>query len=87
MLGTLGSAAGRRGGTRATEERLDAAEDKLDRLEERLEDLESELADEVTEIDQRWATIAGQVDVAEIAPKRTNVTVSELCLAWVPVER
>lgn len=87
MLDTLGGAAGRRGQTRAADERLNAAEGKLDRLAQQLEDLEHELAEAIVEIDRRWSVAATQIATVEIAPKRTNVTISELCVAWLPVAR
>jgi hypothetical protein len=84
ILGKLGSAAGRRGRTRAGKERLDAAENKVERLEESLEDLELELAAEVTEIDAKWMELAKQTETLEVPLEKTDVTVAELVLAWVP---
>lgn len=87
ILGSLGSAAGRRGRTRTAGQRLDAAENKVARLQEQLEELEAELADEVADVDARWAAAAGQVAMMEVSLERSDVTVAELVLAWLPVER
>jgi hypothetical protein len=85
LLGKLGTAAGRRGGTKAAKERLDAAENKVDRLQSGLAELEDELADEVTEIDARWMASAKRVGTLPVGLERTDVDVVQLVLAWVPV--
>jgi hypothetical protein len=84
ILGKLGSAAGRRGRTRAGKERLDAAENKVERLEESLEDLELELAEEVTEIDAEWMELAKSTETLEVPLEKTDIKVVELVLAWMP---
>ena len=85
MLGKLGSAAGRRGQTKAAGERLDAAENKVDRLQVELEELEAELAEEVTELDARWAAAAGRIEPIQISLERSDVAITQLALAWLPV--
>jgi hypothetical protein len=85
LLGSLGTAAGRRGTTRASEERLDAAENKVARLQASLHDLELELEQEVTEIDGRWMEQAKQIDTMPIPLEKTDVKVTQLVLAWLPV--
>jgi len=86
MLGKLGTAARRRGGTKAARERLDAAENKVGRLQEQLEDLEADLAEEVTDIDMRWMDAAKQIETLEVGLEKTDISVSQLVLAWVPVD-
>ena len=86
LLGKLGTAARRRGGTKASAERLDAAENKVARLQRDLEELEAELAEEITEIDARWADAARQVATMPITLEKSDVAVSELVLAWLPVD-
>jgi hypothetical protein len=87
VLGKLGSAAGRRGRTKAAGERLDAAENKVVRLQEELEQLEAELADDVTDLDARWAAAATRIEPIEISLERSDVAVTQLALAWLPVDR
>ena len=58
LLGKLGTAAGRRGTTKASEERLDAAANKVERLQESLADLEHELAQHIIEIAAKSAIVA-----------------------------
>lgn len=85
VLGKLGTAAGRRGRTNAANQRLDAAKGKLSRLIADLEELESELAGEVTEIEDRWRTLAADVGSIAVGLERTDVDVAHLQVAWLPV--
>jgi hypothetical protein len=86
VLGKLGTAAGRRGRTKAAGERLDAAGNKVLRLQDQLEDLEADLAEEVTDVDARWIDAAGRVETLQISLERSDVAVTQLVLAWLPVE-
>jgi hypothetical protein len=86
LLGKLGGAAGRRGRTKAARERVDAAENKVARIHAELDQLESELADEITEIDVRWMGLAKNITTTQIALERSDVTVSQLVLAWLPID-
>ena len=86
MLGKLGSAAGRRGRTNASKERLDAAANKVGRLEDDLADLEADLADEMTEIDARWMATAKEITTLTIGLEKTDIQVQQLVLAWMPVD-
>ncbi len=85
VLGKAGTAAGRRGRSRASEERVEAAQNKAAALVADLEDLEVELAEELTEIDARWAALAKEFTITSIALERTDVKVTQLVLTWVPV--
>lgn len=86
LLGKLGTAAGRRGRTKASRERVDAAENKVTRLQEQLEDLEADLAEDVVEIDTKWTSAAADVDTMRVPLEKTDVKVSQLVLAWMPVD-
>jgi chaperonin cofactor prefoldin len=85
LLGKLGGAARRRGSTKAAHERVDAVENKVERLQDQLEDLEAELAEEVTEIDARWMDAAKAVTPMQVGLEKTDINVTQLVLAWVPV--
>ena len=50
-----------------------------------MEDLEAQLVDELTEIDNRWVERAGQVESMTIQLERSDVKVTQLVLAWIPV--
>jgi len=86
MLGKLGTAAGRRGRTRAGDERVDTAENKVGRLQDRLTDLEADLAEEVTELGERWAEAAGAIETIEVPLEKTDISVAQLVLAWMPTD-
>ena len=85
VLGKLGTAAGRRGRTKTAGQRLDAAENKVARLQEQLADLEAELADEVAAVDARWAGAVDEIETLSISLERSDVAVTQLALAWLPV--
>jgi hypothetical protein len=55
------------------------------RLEADLAALETELAEEITEIDARWMDAAKQITTIEVPLERTDVKVTHLALAWLPV--
>ena len=85
LVGQIGRAAGSAGKTSASSSRVEAAENKAARLQDDLEDLEAQLVDELTEIDNRWVERAGQVESMTIQLERSDVKVTQLVLAWVPV--
>ena len=85
LVGQIGRAAGRTGKTSASSSRVEAAENKTARLQDDMEDLEAQLVDELTEIDNRWVERAGQVESMTIQLERSDVKVTQLVLAWVPV--
>jgi hypothetical protein len=85
LLGQLGRAAGRTGKTSAAQTRVEAAQNKVTRLEDDLEALEAELAAELTEIDTRWMALAKNVETVSIGLERTDVGITHLTLAWIPV--
>jgi hypothetical protein len=64
---------------------VEAAQNKAAGLVADLEDLEVELAEELTEIDTRWAALAKDITTTSIALERSDVKVTELVVAWVPV--
>lgn len=85
IIGQVGSAAGRRGRTQASQERVRAADAKVDRLARDLEDLEAEAADKVEAIVAKWEDVAADITTTSVSPTKTNVKVIALCLAWIPV--
>ena len=85
LLGQLGRAAGRSGKTSAAGTRVDAAKNKLGRLQDEREEIEAELQEDLTEIDVRWAARARQIDTLTVPLERTDVKVTQLTLAWIPV--
>ncbi len=85
LFGKAGSAARRRGTTKAAAERVDAAENKLERLTIDLEDLEVELSEEVGEIEDRWIEAANETSELSVGLEATDVKVAQISLTWIPV--
>jgi hypothetical protein len=86
LLGKLGRAAGRTGKTSAAGARVDAAKGKVERLEAQLQELEDELAAELTDIGAKWTTTAAAITTTSIPLEKSDVKVTQLVLAWIPVE-
>jgi hypothetical protein len=84
-LRSLGSAAGRHGRTSAAHERVDAAQGKVGRLQGDLDELEAELTAEIAEIDAKWQAVAEHTSTISVALERTDVQVTGVVLAWMPV--
>ena len=85
VFGNLGRAAGRRGRTSAANERLEAAEGKVQGLSDQLIQLQGDLENEMTAIDVRWSQTAKEIGTVEIPLEKTDVKVTQIVLAWVPV--
>lgn len=85
MFGKAGTAAGKRGRTAASGERLDAAENKIQLLHQQMEDLEADLAQEVTDIGAKWMNVAKDITTVPIPLEKSDVKVTQLCLVWIPV--
>jgi hypothetical protein len=85
MLGRAGTALGRRGRTSTAARRVEAGKAKVERLEEQVEELEAELEEQVTAIAERWDAAAGEITTLTVVPERSDISVTELALVWVPV--
>ena len=85
VLGSAGTAAGRRSRTAAAGDRLGAAENKIQQLQDQIEDLEQQVADDVREIDERWTAVGREVTTIAVPLERSDVNVTQLALVWLPV--
>ncbi|MEN8375574.1 MAG: DUF87 domain-containing protein [Gemmatimonadota bacterium] len=81
----LTGVASRRSMTRRTRERLRSAQERLDAHEEDLDELEEELAQELIAIDAAWAAKAADVSEVSVDLEKTDISVDEIALVWVPV--
>jgi hypothetical protein len=79
------STASRAASVRRARDRRERAEADLTGKVGKLEDLEGDLADELAEIDSAWDAKAAQVETIKIALSKTNVTVDEVAVVWLPV--
>jgi hypothetical protein len=80
----LRGAASRRGQSARTSSRLEAAESALGDRQQDLQDLEAELLEEVTEVNDRWEAIGKEIETVEVGLEKSDVTVQEVALAWLP---
>jgi hypothetical protein len=91
IFGSKRSAAGKIG--RAAERltrnsdgnRVDEARNKVGRIEAQLAELDAKLAADLTDVETKWATIAGDITTADVPAEKTDVKVTQLILAWLPV--
>ncbi len=82
---SLGSLGRSRSATRSKQQRLASAQDKVDDYLLDLQELDAELAEDVAEIDEKWDEVAGEIEPVEIGLEKTDITVQEIALVWVPV--
>lgn len=66
-------------------ERVDEAKGKIGRIDVQLAKLDADLVTEITTIEARWSAAAGAITTVPVSLERTDVRVTQLALAWVPV--
>jgi len=83
-MSALGTAA--RAGGRTLQERQDIerAEETVAAIDKQLADLNAELETEVDHLQDRFDPEAGELEVLGLKPKKTDVEVRLLTLAWAP---
>ena len=84
LLGDAGTASRRRGATSTAGQRVKEAEGKVSRLDQQIADLEAELDAEVAALTDEWATKANTITTMRIGLEKTDVKVTQICLAWIP---
>ena len=85
MARDLGTALGSQGRSTEASTRTDSAMNNMARKQAALADLEQDLATELAEIDATWTEKAAAVDTVEVSLKRSDIRVTALALAWLPV--
>lgn len=85
LLGKIGRAAGSSARSSTDGRRVDAANDKLGRIDEQLAQLDAELSTAITEIDTTWMTKGKDITTRDVALERTDVRVTQIVCAWMPV--
>lgn len=71
----------------STEARLETAQNRAAEKIDELEELERDLQDAVIEIDDEWSAKAEAVEEFEVPLEKSDITVDDLMLVWLPVER
>ncbi|MEO0191731.1 MAG: ATP-binding protein [candidate division WOR-3 bacterium] len=69
------------------EEKLRESYSEITRLTKEIEALKDEIEAEISAIRDRWASTIDQVEKKLIKPKRTDVSVHLVALAWVPADQ
>ncbi len=83
--GGLSSAARRRRMTSRAKEDIRESEQEIAALETELADLRDNLADNVAVIGDKWDAVLSDVETFEVAPRRSDVRIDVVGLAWSPV--
>ena len=81
----LRRASSKRKQTRTTSQRLQSAANRVEEKAEQLEDLENELADTLLTLDEEWDVRATAIEALEIGLEKTDISIDQLALVWVPV--
>jgi hypothetical protein len=63
---------------------VERAEEKLSTLEEELASLDTELERELAAVREEWAPDAFETEVLEVAPRKSDISVRRVALAWIP---
>lgn len=84
IIRSAGSAASRRGRTNEASKRVDAARNRVDEKTEALADLEAEMTEELATIADEWDAKEAATTTMEVPLERTDITIVDLTLAWVP---
>lgn len=85
VLKGAGGMSSRRGQTATAGERVDAAENRLAERHDALAELEAEFTEDEDEITTRWGQVAGSIATAQIPLEKSDVKVTQVVLAWIPV--
>jgi len=74
----------RKGNTGRAQREIDESEDELADLREALADLRRSMEEEMAEVSQKWVDLLEQVGEMRLTPRRADVSVDALGLAWAP---
>ena len=81
----LSSATRKRRMTRRAKEDIEESKDEIKRLETEIQRLEDNTREKAEAIVEKWEAIANNNTIFEIKPRRTDVQVELVALAWLPV--
>lgn len=65
--------------------RVDEASGRVERIDRQLAELDRDFADQTATVEAEWAGVAATVTTVPVSLERTDVHVSRLGLAWIPV--
>lgn len=70
--------------TTRTKQRLETAEAKVQDRVDDIAELEASLSNEIAEINDRWQVAADEIEAVTVRLEKTDITVDEMALVWVP---
>ncbi len=71
----------------STEARLDSARNRVAEKIDDLDELEMELQEAVLEIDAEWLEKSQAIETVQVPLEKTDISVEDLMLVWIPVRR
>jgi hypothetical protein len=81
---SLSRAASKRRMTRKAKLEIAQTQDEVTDIQEDIAELEAELSEATEEITQRWDGVMDELTTEELKPRRTDVDVQLVALAWLP---
>jgi hypothetical protein len=81
---SVSSASSRRARSSKADNRAETAEERVSAKMDELKALEEQIADEVIDIDSKWDELGKQIQETPVTLERTDITISELAICWVP---
>jgi hypothetical protein len=86
ILGGLRRASSKRNQRNSAQERVATAENRLAEKLDELEALEAELADSLFEIQDAWEDKVDMIEEFAVALEKTDITVDDVVLVWIPTD-
>jgi cell division protein FtsB len=80
----LSSASRKRRMTSEAKARIEQSKEDVERLKAQIADLQKERDEAAKLATDRWATLSGQFETTEVRPRKTDIVVDMVAVAWVP---
>ncbi|MCO6450637.1 MAG: hypothetical protein J5I90_07585 [Caldilineales bacterium] len=82
---SLSSSMSKRRMTGRAQADIKESEQEIARLQEEIADMQKQLEDDAADITQDWAAALDQIESYEVKPRRADVQIELVALAWMPV--
>ena len=86
-LGGLTSAATKRRLTAEAKANIQQAKEDIGRLEEQVKSIQVQMQKEADTLTKQWIMAAGDIQKTRVAPKKSDIDVQAVTLAWAPTWR
>ena len=84
ISGAVNRVATGRARTQRTNDRVEAALARADQKGADLADIEQQLTDELADIHDKWVDVATTIETLDVALEKSDVTIEQLALVWLP---